>query len=114
MSNSLLDWSQDDFINFLLLHVAKSDFVLSEEEMDLIKSRMPDSKFKELSKLHKHNSDYQNIQIIQDMAEKYCRTSENKDEIMSRVKEMVMADDEFNIHEKTMMNALNMLLTVPE
>lgn len=114
MSDSLLDWSKDNFINFLLLHVAKSDFELSEEEIDIIKSRMSDSEFKEISKLHKNNSDYQNIQIIQNMAEKFCRTSESKNEIMSKVTDMVMADDVFNIHEKTMINALNMLLTVPE
>ena len=110
MTVNYTDWQKNDFINFLLVHVANSDFNINDEEMDLLSSTMAMEEFKTLSKLHKSNSDIENIQIIQDFGEKFCCSQEDKDMIMARVREMVMVDDEFNIHEKTVLNALDMLL----
>lgn len=110
MSVNYSEWSKEDFVNFLLLHVAKSDFHLSEDELDMLNSHMNDSDIKIYTKLHKSNSDIENIQLIQNLGEKFCSTSEEKEEIMNKVQQMTMADDILNVHEKTVVNALNLLL----
>jgi len=111
MSVDVENWSYDDFIAFVLLHVAKSDFSVSMEENEMLENLISNQRLKELMKLHKLNSDYDNIQIIIKLGGIYCPTDAEKQVVMAKVMEMIMADGEFNFYEKNAQRSLELLLS---
>ena len=104
------EWTFDEFVSFMMIHVAMADFEIAEEERDIILKSIPMERYVEMKNFHQKNSDYQNIQIIMSLKDKYCDTEENKKRLFDKLDEIFYSDGVFNINEKTMRSAMHLLL----
>lgn len=104
------NWNYDEFIHYLMIHAALSDFKLAPEEITLLEQYIPKVRLAEFLKLYKHNSDYENIQLLMYYAQIYSTSVQEKDEIIAKIMDVFNSDDEFNIHEKTAMKGIEMIL----
>lgn len=111
MSLNYENWTYEDYVAFVLLHVAKADFNISIEESNILDECISSDRLKELKKIHKNNSDFENVNIIMKLGSKYCSEKTEKEKLMERVMELIMADDEYNIYEKNMKRSLEILLS---
>lgn len=105
------NWTYEDFIGFVLLHVAKADFDISVEENRMLEEAIPLQRLRELKRLHHFNSDFDNVQLIMKLGQKYCSKPEEKEQLMKQVMEIIMADNEYNLYEKNVKRSLEILLS---
>lgn len=104
------EWSFDEFVSFMMIHVAMADFQIAEEEKEIILKSIPLDRYNEMKNYHQKNSDYQNIQIIMYFKDKYCDTDENRKKLFDQLDEIFYSDGVFNVLEKNMRHAMQLLL----
>lgn len=111
MKNAYLNWDFEQFITFIMYHAAMADFNLAQEEKELILKRVCIDDFNEICHLHKHNSDYENLQVILYYKDKFLKDKEHQDRVYEAMNKIFNADGEFSMYEKNMMRAFNLLLS---
>ena len=109
MKRDYENWEYDDFFVFLLIHAAMADFVIQDEEKDIILQLISKDEFKEFKKFHDRNNDYENIQVIMNTKERLGITKQDKDKIFDGIKTIFFADGEYNLNERIMNYAFELL-----
>ncbi len=99
-----------DFKAFLFLYAAKADFNVSEEETDILVDIVSEKRLRELKKLSDSMSDYEEIQLIMELKEKYLMTDATKDRLLEEIMELFKSDDDFSINERNIFRALKRIL----
>jgi len=110
MNDSYKNWNFDDFLSFILFHAAMADFNFAEAEKELMLKHVSQEKLTEIRNFHKHNSDYENIQVIMYCKEKFCADSNATDKIEAAIKTMFDSDGDFNLLERNMYRAIDLIL----
>jgi hypothetical protein len=111
MKDIYKNWDFEKFITFMMYHAAQADFVLTQEEREMILKRIGLDEYNELRTFHKQNSDYENIQVILYFKNIFLEDKENLDRVYEAMNNVFNADGEFSIHEKNMMKAFHLLLS---
>jgi len=104
------NWNHDEFLTFVLIHAALADFEIQDEEHDIISIIVPEKRFKGLLKFHKGNKDFENINIILKLKDKFCSTEEEKQKVCDEIKTVFDSDGDYNLYERNMDMALNLIL----
>jgi hypothetical protein len=110
MNENYSNWGQEEFLTFVLIHAALADFEIQEEEHEIIAGLIPSHRFRNILKFHKKNSDFDNINVIMDLKNKFCNSDEARQKLFREIKSVFHSDGRYNLHEKNMDRALNLIL----
>jgi hypothetical protein len=97
-------WSYNEFLTFLMIYVGHVDIEFSDVEKELIKKAFGPETFEKIYAQFKGLSDYQAYETILSYKGVYYPTATQKDEILSKVRELTVADGEFNVMEKELIH----------
>ena len=104
------NWTEKDFLAFLLIYASKADTQTTEEEVMWIKKKCQISGFEHIMGLYNTQSEYQNIQTIQDLREKYYPGEPGKIQLKEWLKEFFESDGQYSLLEQNVMRILTRLL----
>ena len=110
MSNDTQHWSQDDFLAFLTIFGACADMDFSEVEKDWIKDRFGEEAFEKGRHLYKQQSDYENIQTIMAMKERFFPGDQGHKVLVGTLKKLFSVDHDFSQMEKLVLRGLEKLI----
>lgn len=110
MSNDTQHWSQDDFLAFLTIFGACADMDFSEAEKDWIKDRFGEDSFEKGRHLYKQQSDYENIQTIIKLKEKFFPGEHGHNLLVSTLKKLFSVDHDYSQMEKLVLRGLEKLI----
>lgn len=111
MNKNHENWTFDEYMSFILYHAAMADFNFADEEKAALLKIVNSDKLNEIRNIHKNNSDFENIQIILFFKEKFCKDDPDKIlEVEAAIRNMFDSDGEYNLLERNMKRALDMLL----
>ncbi len=81
-------WSNSEFHAYVLLHCAHADFIESNDEVDLIKSKVSESEYNHIHKEFDNDNDYQSIQKIMVTAKRLNYSGDQVEQLFSEMKEL--------------------------
>ncbi|RMA64478.1 hypothetical protein [Ulvibacter antarcticus] len=104
------NWTRQELSAYLLLYCAHADFIESEKEVELIRSKVDKEHYKSIHEEFEIDNDYQSIQKIEAAID---RLGYNKEQIHDLVEEMKMlfhVDGEYDAAENALFTGLKHLL----
>ncbi|GJM35858.1 MAG: hypothetical protein DHS20C18_48590 [Saprospiraceae bacterium] len=104
------NWSKEDLKAYLLLYCANADFVETEEEVNLIQSKVGEDRYKNIHIEFDQDNDYQKIQKIQANLEKHNYSKEQIDSLFQEMKELFLTDGNYDTLEQNLWRGLKRLL----
>lgn len=104
------NWTDKDFLAFLMVYASKADTQTTEEEILWIKNKCKISSFEHILGLYNAQSEYQNIQTIQQLREKHYPGDAGKIQLKEYLADFFQSDGEFSLLEQNVMRALSRLL----
>ncbi|MFD1014679.1 TerB family tellurite resistance protein [Winogradskyella rapida] len=104
-----IDWTRDELVAYILLFAANADFKESEEERQLIISKVDPTSFKEIHEEFEADNDYQGLKKITASLEQHLYTKEDIDLLLEDIKALFFADGDFDITEQNMLRCLERL-----
>ncbi len=110
MSNSSTHWSKNELQAYILLYCANANFTESPEEIALIKSKVDAKNYKEIHKEFDNDNDYQSIEKIIDAVDRLNLSDKQIDKMIMEIKELFMADGDFDAAEKALFSGLKHIL----
>jgi len=110
MKTTYETWQQEDFLTYLLLYAANSDFVISEEERQFILNRVDEEKYRSIHKLFKMHSDFERSETVRLLGERYCNDEKNKCEIRKDIVKLFFADEDYSLLERNFFIAIKKIL----
>ena len=110
MNESTTEWSRDEFRAYILLYSAHADFIETDEERDMIKSKIDNTLFERIHAEFDVDSDFQRIQKIMSSAKRLDYSQEQVDTLMTEIKALFLSDGKYDILEKNMLRELKRLL----
>ena len=103
-------WTDKDFLAFLLIYASKADTQTTEEEIMWIRQKCQISGFEHIMGLYNAQSEFQNIQTIQDLREKYYPGEAGKIQLREWLQEFFHSDGQYSLLEQNLMRILTRLL----
>lgn len=110
MSIDTSNWTDKDFLAFLMIYASKADTQTTEDEILWIKKKCQVSSFEHILGLYNSQSEFQNIQSIEELREKYYPGEEGKSKLMAFLNEFFQSDGEYSLLEQNVMRILSRLL----
>ncbi len=107
---SELKWSYNEFFTFLMIYVGHVDIDFSEKEKSLITKAFGQETFDKMYPQFIEMSDFQAYETILLYKGVYYPTAEQKEEILTKIRELTMADGEFNVMEKGLLQFFERML----
>jgi DNA-dependent RNA polymerase auxiliary subunit epsilon len=104
------NWSKKEFLAYLLLYVAQSDFVESPEEQALIKTKIGKEKYESIHLELDADNDFQSLQKIVQFVKSNNYSEDEIDKLVEEIMELFKSDGAFTILEKNMLRGLEKLL----
>jgi len=105
-------WSRMEFKTYLLLYCANADYIETEEEKEIIKSRVNKDILKNIHKEFDKDNDYQRMQKIVATAERFEYNHTQVDVLLDRMKHLFFPDgEEMGRLEENMFRGLKHLLS---
>ena len=103
-------WNKNEFLAFLLLHIANADLEPSEEELMFIRRLVNEDQFKIIQMVWSKCNDIQCINIIRELRVKHFPGDEGKETLMREITALASTDEHMNQGEEMMILALRKLL----
>jgi len=103
--------SKEESIAFILFYCAQIDFTLSNEELDYMKSKTSDKNITKACKEIDNSNDYQIIQKIHSLVQKYWSMDEDKNHLLKDIKTLFLTDGKYNQVERNLFRGFNQLFT---
>ncbi len=101
---------KNEFLAFLFLYGAAADLILTQSEMELIAEKVGMDNLKKAKSLYDNFSDYEKIQFIMAHRETYFPDEQKKEELMTELKAIFLADNKFSVQEQNLFRSLNKLM----
>ena len=105
-----MNWTRDEFLAYLLLYAANSNFEEANLERNVIISKVDMQTFQKIHDEFDADNDYQSLQKIQDAIERLNYSSEDIDELLSEIQVLFYSDGDFDLLERNMFTFLKRLL----
>jgi hypothetical protein len=97
-----MNWTKNELVAYILLYAANSDFSESNNERNIIISKVDMDEFQKIHEEFDNDNDYQSIQKIISGIEAHHYSKDEISELLSDLKKMFFADGEFDIYEQNM------------
>lgn len=110
MSQEQTNWSREEFEAYLLFYCANADFVITEEEKQLIHDKVSDAAYENMKTEFEADKDYTRIQKIIHTAERFELTKEEIQTLFNEITELFEADGNVDILEKEVFIGLRRVL----
>ena len=92
MTETKVDWTEEQFKAYLLIYMANSNFLETEEEKELILSKVAIDMYKKMHKEHDVDNDYQRLQKILFCIEKFNYSHEDLKKLSDEIRELLNTD----------------------
>ena len=102
MDNLKLTWTKDEFMAYMLIYASQINQIETEEEKELIQSRFDDQILKKIYKEINADNDYQRIQKIMVYTYQNNYTSQDLDDLLKEIKELLECDGRFDATEQAL------------
>jgi hypothetical protein len=110
MQDFSTNWTKKELSAYLLLYCANADYVESESEIEIIKSKVDPHKYKAIHEEFEKDNDYQSIQKIEAAVQRLGLTEAQIDELISEMKALFLVDGALDPEENTVFTGLKLLL----
>jgi hypothetical protein len=112
MNNFKTQWSRVEFKTYLLLYCANADFVETEEEKEIIQSRVNKDILKNIHKEFDNDNDYQRMQKIASTATRFEYDHNQVNVLIEKMKQLFFPKgEEMGTLEQNMFRGLKHLLS---
>lgn len=85
---------------YLLVYAAQADFIIQEEEEKIILTKISAEEYEAAKKLFNEHTDIESIEYITTLSNQLALTSEQKTDLLNKIMQVFLADDEFDAREK--------------
>ena len=102
-------WTKEDLIAYLLIYCANADYIESQDEKDLILSKVGSVVYSRIHKEFERSNDFQHIKNIEQSIQNLNLSKDQKGELLKLMKDF-FSENEFNILEQNLLRALNHLM----
>ncbi len=110
MSTQKETWSYKDFLAYLMLYAANVDLEVTEQEKEMLFSKVNVEEYEHIHKLFEKENDYSRLQTIQSFRGKYYDNETTQDKLISDLKDMFLADNTYTSMEKALFMGLRRIL----
>ena len=111
MSEVNVNWNKEEFKAYLLIYAANSNFVESEEEKELILSKVNADDYKRMHREYERDNDYQRLEKILCCVDKFGFTKDDLDQLRAEVKQVINSEGYHDELEDNMFLYLKKLLS---
>lgn len=106
------NWTQQEFLTYMLLYCAHADFVVTPEEKEYIQSLIGREEYKKIRREFEKDNDYQRIQKIDATVERFNFSEDQLNAIFENVKSLFLADGKIDLLEQNIFRGLKHLLKI--
>lgn len=110
MSDYTTTWSKQELSAYVLLYCANANFSETEEETELIRSKVDPDDYKAIHREFQKDNDYQGISKIKAAVDRLGYSKTQIDGLIDEIKTLFLADGTFDQSEKTLFFGLKKLL----
>lgn len=107
MSEINTEWANNEFKAYLFLYAAKADYIVTDTEKDIIEELVDKKQYKKIYAEFEKDNDIQSLDKITHNLKKFNYSKNDIDTLLNEVKELFLADGQFNQLEKIMLNFFN-------
>ena len=111
MNQVTVDWNQDQFKAYLLIYAANSNFAETEEEKEVILSKVDQEVYKKMHREYEHDNDYQRLQKILAAVEKFGYSKEDLSALREEIRQVINSEGYHDEIEENMFLYLKKLLS---
>ena len=102
MENLKLSWTKDEFIAYLLIYAAQANQIETLEEKEFIEARFDSKLLKNIYKEINNDNDYQKIQKVMVYTYQNNYLSQDLDDLLKEIKELLLCDGRFDATEQAL------------
>ncbi len=114
MKNNYEYWTYQDFLAYVLIYAAASDFNISAEEKEYIQKRVEKDEFEKILKCFKKHSEFERIEAVKILGKKFSKDIGSKSEIRKELVKLFYVDDDYSILEKNFFLMFKKILNLNE
>ena len=104
------NWTKEEFTAYVLLYVAQSNYIETEDESNYILSKVDTKSFNAIHTEIVHDNDYQSMEKIKQYLLDNKYSDEDKTQLIKEIKEVCFADGSVDILEKNTFMFLKKIL----
>ena len=112
MEDIKLSWTRDEFIAYLLIYAAQINQIETEEEKEFISSRFDQKILKNIYKEINNDNDYQRIQKVMVYTYQENYQSQDLDNLLKEIKELLLCDGKFDATEQALYHYLKKIFKI--
>ena len=112
MEDIKLSWTRDEFIAYLLIYAAQANQIETKEEKEFIKARVDSKILKNIYKEINSDNDYQRIQKVMVYTYQNNILSQDLDDLLKEIKELLLCDGKFDATEQALYHYLKKIFKV--
>ena len=102
MEDIKLSWTKDEFLAYLIIYAAQINQIETEEEKEFIESRFDSKTLKKIYKEINSDNDYQRIQKVMVYTYQNNYLSQDLDDLLHEIKELLLCDGRFDATEQSL------------
>ena len=103
-------WRPQDFKAFLLIYMARTDMHIHQKELEMIADELGFKNIDEIQKAADACNDYQCIQLISKLKERFYPGEQGKQELLDKILELIESDGEVHPIEEAIAHGIERLL----
>ncbi len=103
------NWTYEEFLAFLLMYAAYSDYKIVEEELEAIDIAVGKEHEQRAKKIMDKLNDAERIDLILSFEQKYFPNKEDQEKLFGDMRRIFLADGDFHALEKTTLMYLKKL-----
>ena len=112
MGDTKLTWTKDEFLAYLLIYAAQINQIETEEEKEFIESRFDPKILKNIYKEINNDNDYQRIQKVMVYTYQENYLSQDLDNLLKEIKELLLCDGKFDVTEQALYHYLQKIFKI--
>ena len=102
MEDIKLSWTKDEFLAYLIIYAAQINQIETEEEKEFIESRFDSKTLEKIYKEINSDNDYQRIQKVMVYTYQNNYLSQDLDDLLHEIKELLLCDGRFDATEQAL------------
>lgn len=111
MNEVTVEWNEEQFKAYLLIYAANSNFSETEEEKELILSKVDVDVYKKMHREYEHDGDYLRLQKIMAAVDRLGYTGEDLSKLREEIRQVINAEGYHDELEENMFLYLKKILS---
>lgn len=111
MNEVIVDWNEEQFKAYLLIYAANANFEESDDEKELIMSKVDAEIYKKMHREYEHDGDYLRLQKIMAAVKSLGYSGEQLSKLREEIRQVINAEGHHDELEENMFLYLKKLLS---